>query len=134
MKPTDADHSPAPIIVLTAVWSGGQKKHIIFFNISFLATAQNTRSWAPREKMCLISWEGTQKGTHIYIFEGIFGPNWGPKRAIFGHKKFSLLFLSCFYGGLIAPPRSYVPISAPTRASKRRPDQGTTESPKRKPF
>ena len=30
-------------------------------------------------------------------------------------------------GGPIAPPRSYVPISAPIRASQRRPDQGTTK-------
>ena len=31
------------------------------------------------------------------------------------------------FGGPIAPPRSYVPISAPIRASKQRPDQGTTK-------
>ena len=40
----------------------GQKKHINFFNINFLAPTQNTRFWAPRKKlMCLISWERKQK-------------------------------------------------------------------------
>ena len=33
----------------------------------------------------------------------------------------------CGFGGPNAPPRSYVPISAPIRASKRRPDQVTTK-------
>ena len=32
----------------------------------------------------------------------------------------------CGLDGPIAPPRSYVPITAPIRTSKRRPDQGTT--------
>ena len=35
--------------------------------------------------------------------------------------------LSLWFGGPIAPPRSHVPISAPIRASKRRPDQVTTK-------
>ena len=43
--------------------------------------------------MCLISWERTQKRDPHKLFRGDFGgPKGGPKRAIFGHKKFSLLF------------------------------------------
>ena len=40
--------------------------------------------------MCLISWERTQKGDPHKLFRGGFlGQKRGPKRAIFGHKKFS---------------------------------------------
>ena len=43
--------------------------------------------------MCLISWERTQKGDPRKLFQGEFwGQKRGPQRAIFGHKKFSLLF------------------------------------------
>ena len=47
--------------------------------------------------MCLISWERTQKGTHMNFFGGIFGSKRGPKRAIFGPRKFSLLFFPALY-------------------------------------
>ena len=72
----------------------GPKKHINFFNINFLAPTQNTPFWAPRKKfMCLISCERTQKRDPHKLFWGGFGvKKGGPKRAIFGHKKFSLLF------------------------------------------
>ena len=71
----------------------GQKKHINFFN-NFLSP---TRNRAPRKKfMCLISLERTQKRGPHKLFRGDFwGQKRGPKRAIFGHKKFSLLFFSC---------------------------------------
>ena len=43
--------------------------------------------------MCLISWERTQKRDQHKLFQWDFGgQKRGPKRAIFGHKKFSLLF------------------------------------------
>ena len=77
----------------------GPKKHINFSNINFLAPTQNTPFWATRKKfMCLISWERTQKRDPHKLFRGDFGGQKGsPKRAIFGHKKFSLLFFSCPY-------------------------------------
>ena len=46
---------------------------------------------AKQKLMCLISWERTQKSDPHKHFRG-------PKRAIFGHKKFSLLF-SALAGG-----------------------------------
>ena len=42
--------------------------------------------------MCLDSWERTQKGDPHKLFRGDFGVKGGPKWAIFGQKKFSLLF------------------------------------------
>ena len=43
--------------------------------------------------MCLISWERMQQGTHIAFFGGIWGVRkGGSRRAIFGHKRFSLVF------------------------------------------
>ena len=45
--------------------------------------------------MCLISWELTQKEDPHKLFGGDFrGQKGGPKRAIFGHKKFSFLFFA----------------------------------------
>ena len=72
----------------------GPKKHIIFFNINSLAPTENTPFWAPRKKfICLISWERTQKRGPHKLFPGdLGGSKGGPKRAIFGHKKLSLLF------------------------------------------
>ena len=73
--------------------SWGSKKLINFFNINILST---TPFWAPRKKlMCLISLESTQKRDPHKL---LWGHSWGqtgcPKRAIFGHKKFSFLFFS----------------------------------------
>ena len=51
-------------------------KHINFFNIIFLPLTQNTSFWIPRKMMCLISWERTQKGTHICDSVGLVQ---GPK-------------------------------------------------------
>ena len=53
--------------------------------------------WAPTKKlMCLISWERTPKrapaAPHKLCRGDSGGQNRGPKRAIFSHKKFSLLF------------------------------------------
>ena len=43
--------------------------------------------------MCLISWERTPKrDPHQLFWEDFWGQKGGPKRGIFGHKKFSLLF------------------------------------------
>ena len=43
--------------------------------------------------MCLMSWESTKKNDPRKLFQGDFlGQKGSPKRAIFGHKKFSLLF------------------------------------------
>ena len=53
--------------------------------------------------MCLISWERTRKRDPHKLFRGDFGgQNRGPKRAIFGHKKFSFLF---FFLPLLQPGR-----------------------------
>ena len=82
---------------LSLSFSRGPKKHIDFFNINFLAPTQNTPFWAPPKRfMCLISWKRAQKRDPHKLFRGTFGgQKGGPKRAIFGHKKFSLLFFSC---------------------------------------
>ena len=73
----------------------GRKKHINFFNISFLAPTQNPQFWAPRKKfMCLISWERAQKGTHINFFGGIFGVKKGVPNGRFSTTK-SLVY--CFF-------------------------------------
>ena len=46
-----------------------------------------------KEFMCLVSWQRTQKRDPHKLFWGDFwAKNRGPKRTIFGHKKFSLLF------------------------------------------
>ena len=75
------------------------KKHINFFNINFLPPTQNAQFWALRKKfMCLISWERTQKRNPHKLFRGeIWRQKGGPKRAILGCKKFSLLFSSYPY-------------------------------------
>ena len=74
------------------IW--GRKKHINFCNINFLAPTQEPPFGGPRKKfMCLISWERTQKSDPGELFQGdLWGRKRGPKRAIFGHRKFSLLF------------------------------------------
>ena len=76
--------------ISTVPRSRGRKNHI-----NSLAPTQNPPIWTPRKKfMCLISWERAQKrDPHKLLFRGHFwGQKRGPKRAIFGHKKFSLLF------------------------------------------
>ena len=78
--------------------SRGQKKHKNFFNINFLAPTQNPPFWALRKKfMCLISWERTQKGTHINFFGGIFGVRNGVPNGPFSATK-SLVY--CFFPAL----------------------------------
>ena len=77
----------------------GLKKHVNFFNISFLAPTQNP---PPRKKkiMCLISYflgKNAKKGPTSTFSGGFWGQKRGPKRAIFGHRKFSLLFFPCPY-------------------------------------
>ena len=66
-----------------------------FFNINFWPPPK-TPDFGPPEKkfMCLISWERTQKrNTHKFFRGDFWGQKGGPKRAIFGHKKFSDCFL-----------------------------------------
>ena len=78
----------------------GRKKHINFFDINFLAPTQDHPILGPLEKFIfLISWQRTQNGDPHKLFLGDFwGSKGGPKRAIFGHKKFILLFFfSCPY-------------------------------------
>ena len=51
----------------------------------------------PRKSLCAsFPGKGRKKGPTINFFRGIFGVQRGPKRAIFGHKKFSLLILLLF--------------------------------------
>ena len=74
----------------------GQRKHINFFDINFLAPNPKSPILGPRkqkESLCAsIPGKGRKKGTHINFFAGDFwGQKRGPKRAIFSHKKFSLL-------------------------------------------
>ena len=75
---------------------GGQKKHMNFFNINFWPPPKPP-FWAPRKKfVCLVSWERTQKRDPHKLFRGdCWGQKRGPKRGIFGHKKFGLVFFSC---------------------------------------
>ena len=48
--------------------------------------------------MCLFSWERTQTRDRKKLVRADFrGQKRGPKRAILGHKKFSLLFVACPY-------------------------------------
>ena len=77
----------------------GRKKHINFFNINFLHPTRNPPFWAPRKKfMCLISWERTQRGTHINFFGGILGVKNGVPNEPFSARK-SLVY--CFFPALI---------------------------------
>ena len=72
--------------------------HINSFNINCLAPTQNPPFWAPIKKfMCLVFGENPEKGTHISSFGGISPSKTGSQTetAIFGHKKFSLLFFAC---------------------------------------
>ena len=85
----------------------GRKKHITFCNINILVPTQNPLLfWAPRKIYVPYilaknarkgpTWERTQKRDPLKLFRGNFrGRKWGPKRAIFGHEKVSLLFFSC---------------------------------------
>ena len=77
-----------------SLFLGTEKSHKLFHSINFLAP-----NLGPQKKfMCLISWERAQKGDPHKLFRGDFwGQQRGPKRGIFGHKKFSLLFFSCPY-------------------------------------
>ena len=57
----------------------GRKKHINFFNISFLPPPKTPPFWPPRKEfMCLISWERTQKRDPHKLFGGNFGVLNGP--------------------------------------------------------
>ena len=84
----------------------GPKKHINFFNINFLAPTQNTRFWPPRKKlMCLISWERTQKGTHINFFGGDFGVKKGvPNRPFSATKSLVYRFFPALIGAILGIP------------------------------
>ena len=74
----------------------GRRKHINFSTCKPPPPGPKPPHVGPPESfMCLISRERTQKGTHVNFFRGIFWFRRGPKRAIFGHKQFSLLFFPC---------------------------------------
>ena len=74
----------------------GQKKHINFFDINFLAPTQAPHLGPPEKSSCAsFSGKERKKGTHLNFCRGDFrGPKRGPKQAIFSHRKFSLLFFS----------------------------------------
>ena len=75
---------------------GTEKAHKLFQHKLFGPHPKPPNLGPQKKFMCLISWERTQKGDPHKLFRAEF---WGqkgcPKRAIFGHKKFSLLFFSC---------------------------------------
>ena len=66
----------------------------------------------PQKKVYVPHFLGKEakKGTRINFFGGILGSKRGPKRAIFGHTKFSLLFFPAlinFWSPRKSGPRSY---------------------------
>ena len=67
---------------------GAEKAHN-FFQQTFWPPPQTPILGPQKKLMCLISWQRTQKRTHINFFGGILGVKNGvPKRAIFGHQMF----------------------------------------------
>ena len=81
---------------------GTEKAHKLFQHELF-GPHPKPPVWAPRKKfMCLISWERTTKGDPHKLFRREFGgQKRGPKRTVFGHKKFSLSFFSCPYDSIM---------------------------------
>ena len=71
----------------------GKKKHINFFNVKL-----KTPTFGARKKVCVphflgkIPKERKKRDPHKLFRGNIWGQKGGPKRAIFGDKKFSLLF------------------------------------------
>ena len=56
-------------------------------NLLISPGAKKGQIWGLQKKvMCLVSWERTQKETHINSFVGDLGPKNGPQMALFGHK------------------------------------------------
>ena len=86
--------SHAPYLLHSQFTNWGRKKHINFFNINILAPTQNPPFWAPQKSLCAsFPWKECHKGDPHKLFLGILGgQKGGPKRSIFGHKEFSLLF------------------------------------------
>ena len=70
----------------------GREKHINFCNRNCLDPTQ-IRHFGPPEKSLCVHFLGknAKKGPTLTFSGGFFGSKTGPKRAIFGHRKFSLL-------------------------------------------
>ena len=83
---------------MSTIFNKRQKSDINFFYINFLDPTQNPPLWTPRKKSLYASFPGKECKRDPYkLFRGDFwGQKWSPKWAIFGHKKFSLLF---FFSG-----------------------------------
>ena len=82
----------------THFFRGAEKAHKLFQHKLFGPHPKPPILCPQKKFMCLISWERTQKRDPHKFFRGDFwGRKRGPKRVIFGHKKFSLLFFSCPY-------------------------------------
>ena len=85
------------------------KKHINFFNISFLAPAQNTPFWAPRKSLCAsFPGKGRKRGTHKNFFEEILGSKTGSQTAHFRLRKVEFIV---FFLSLKTVPAVLVPLS-----------------------
>ena len=67
---TDSKGDRGGQVMTCAGDSEGKKKHINFFNISFLPPAQNPPFWAPRKIMCLISLGKNAKKGSTSTFSG----------------------------------------------------------------
>ena len=68
----------------------GQKMHLNFFKINFLAPTQKTRFGAPRNKSLCASFflgKDAKKGTHINLFRGFFGVKTGVPNRTFSATK-----------------------------------------------
>ena len=78
---------------VTLATTSGPKRTRKLFQHKLFGPRPNIPFWAPRKKfMCLISWERTKRRDPHKLCQGDFGgQKGGPKRAIFGHKKFSLI-------------------------------------------
>ena len=68
--------------------------HLNFLNITLCPSPPKPQFGPPEKILASLSGKNKEKWTHIHFFKGILGPKGGPKRVIFGHKKFSSLF-SC---------------------------------------
>ena len=86
---------PRRVLSRVACTYKGRKKHINFLNINSLHPAQKPHFGPPGKKfMCLISWERTQKSTHVNFFGGNLGVKKGAPNGPFRTTK-SLVY--CFF-------------------------------------
>ena len=89
------EHPQDTLAISMSFMIKGWKKHINFFNINFLDPTQ-TPILGLRKKVYVSHFLGknAKRDPHKLFRVDFWGQKRGPKRAIFGHKKFSLLF-SC---------------------------------------